>query len=285
MDPAASWIAEHPFATLALAMLTGVLLTAAMWRVLTHLRMPLWLRLSRRVDPWLAWAPAGWRQRLVRAADLDAEHLLLDLLFGFLLVLLALAVFFELADGTGLDRAVGRFDRHLAAALAAQAPAGALRTFSWITHLADREVQTGVCVAVAAGLAWQRRGLLCLTWIAAIAGNGVLTRLLKLAYGRERPLHEHGWALEQGFSFPSGHASGAMVVYGMLAYLLTRALPAAWKLPMALSSVALILCVGYSRVVLHVHYLSDVLAGFLVGSAWLIVCIGTARLIRTRSRV
>ena len=95
-------------------------------------------------------------------------------------------------------------------------------------------------------------------------------------FERDRPLHAHAFAEVHGWSFPSGHAAGSVAVYGMLAYLACRAVPPLWRLPIAMMGLMIPLLVGYSRVVLQVHYVSDVLAGYLTAGAWLIVCIGAA---------
>ena len=107
----------------------------------------------------------------------------------------------------------------------------------------------------------------------ALAGNALLNPLLKRIFERLRPLHEPGAANELGWSFPSGHTSGATVAYGMLAYVVLRTLPPAWHLPGVLGATALVFTVGSSRVFLQLHFASDVLAGFASGTAWLVVCI------------
>jgi undecaprenyl-diphosphatase len=66
----------------------------------------------------------------------------------------------------------------------------------------------------------------------------------------------------------------------MLAYLALRMLPKAWHLPAQIAALALALMVGISRVVLRVHFASDVAAGFASGSAWLALCINSAELVR-----
>jgi membrane-associated phospholipid phosphatase len=76
-----------------------------------------------------------------------------------------------------------------------------------------------------------------------------------------------------GYSFPSGHSFFALVVYGMLAYWLTRDAPRrarrwGWAL-----AVGLILLVGFSRVFLGEHYPSDVAAGYAVALPWLWGCL------------
>lgn len=227
----------------------------------------------------LAWA---FFDRVRAPIAARGRERVLDLAVTFVVVVVAVAGFFEIADEIGLDASLGRFDSMVAAELARSASPATLRTFAWVTHLGDSEVQWAIGVGVGAFLLIRRRRELAITWIAAVAGNGILNRVLKALYQRDRPLHEHGWAAADGWSFPSGHASGALVIYGMLAYLLCRVVSPRWHLPIALATLLIALFVGYSRVVLQVHYASDVLAGFLSGGSWLIVCISAAQAIRAR---
>jgi undecaprenyl-diphosphatase len=94
-----------------------------------------------------------------------------------------------------------------------------------------------------------------------------------------RPLHDHGFIVEPGWSFPSGHAFGAMVFYGMLAYVLLRLTPRFHRAIIA-AAVLLIGMIGISRILLQVHYFSDVMAGYAAGAAWLVVCIVVAETLR-----
>ena len=89
----------------------------------------------------------------------------------------------------------------------------------------------------------------------------------------ERPPFQHGLANVHGFSFPSGHAAGSFAVYAMLAYLAVRLLPRVWHLPGVAAGVLLIVFVGASRVLLQVHYVSDVLAGWAGAATWSALCI------------
>jgi undecaprenyl-diphosphatase len=73
-----------------------------------------------------------------------------------------------------------------------------------------------------------------------------------------------------------------MLVYGLLGYLIVSHAPRAWHFPVALASVALIVFVGSSRVLLQVHYLSDVIAGYASGAAWVALCISGLEMIRWR---
>ena len=87
-----------------------------------------------------------------------------------------------------------------------------------------------------------------------------------------------------GYSFPSGHTSGSLVVYGMLAYLCLRLLPPRWHLASVLLASALAFSIGWSRVILQVHWASDVVAGFAFGVAWLTVSIAAIEVTRRMSR-
>lgn len=192
---------------------------------------------------------------------------------GFAIVVAALALFAELADEIDADADLVRFDAALATTLAQRAVPAALQAFHWVTRLGNTLTLVVLGCGVAALLALRRQWLAACGWSIALAGNGLLNVTLKAIFQRTRPLHEHGLLVETGWSFPSGHASGSLVAYGMLAYLLVRATPRAWHLPVVCAAVALILLIGFSRVFLHVHYFSDVLAGYVSGMAWLAVCI------------
>ena len=92
---------------------------------------------------------------------------------------------------------------------------------------------------------------------------------MKRLFERSCPRHDMDPLLGHGLCFPSGHTSGAVVAYGMLAYVLMRILPQRWHLPVLMSTTTLIFTVGCSRVFVHAHFPSDVLAGFASGIAWL----------------
>jgi membrane-associated phospholipid phosphatase len=113
-------------------------------------------------------------------------------------------------------------------------------------------------------------------------GTVVINSLLKAWFQRERPLHDHGFIIEKSYSFPSGHASGSMVFYGMLAYVLLVLMPPRFHRPIVIVAVAMTTLIGISRILLQVHYFSDVMAGYATGLAWLTLCVGSAEYIRMR---
>ncbi|HEX6922907.1 MAG TPA: phosphatase PAP2 family protein, partial [Bacillales bacterium] len=92
-------------------------------------------------------------------------------------------------------------------------------------------------------------------------------------FQRQRP-EIHRLIEVTGYSFPSGHAMGSFVFYGMLGYFFILFLKSEYlKAGSTLLMAGLIFMIGFSRVYLGVHYPSDVLAGFAAGGAWLTICI------------
>ncbi|RJK94897.1 phosphatase PAP2 family protein [Vallicoccus soli] len=122
--------------------------------------------------------------------------------------------------------------------------------------------------AVLAVTAWLRGARVLGWWVAAVtAVSGVLVPVLKELVGRARPAFEQAVAVETSQSFPSGHATasfvGAAVLLAVALPLLGRAGRAvAWAL-----AVAVVLVTGFDRVALGVHYVSDVVGGWLLGAA------------------
>ncbi len=159
-----------------------------------------------------------------------------------------------------------------------------LQALAWITHLGDVATLTVLCTAVAGLLMWSRQRTLALAWVGAVAGDGILNILLKLLFVRARPIHDQGLVEAGGWSFPSGHSSGSVVAYGMLAYQTLRFVPELWPLPLLLLATAVAFTTGLSRVFLQVHYASDVLAGFASGLLWLTLCILSVEWLRLRPR-
>ena len=199
---------------------------------------------------------------------------LLWLVAGFALLVGAGAIFAELADGLGADESMGHFDDAFTRRPSARdIRPSVLHAFAAITRLGDAATLSAIGLLVFFALL-RRQGIrLALIWAAAVGGNALLNVSLKIVFARARPVHDGGLVLAQGFSFPSGHASGSVVTYGMLAYLALRLLPERWHLPSLLLAALAAFSIGSSRVFLRVHYPSDVLAGFASGSAWLAMCI------------
>lgn len=124
-----------------------------------------------------------------------------------------------------------------------------------------------IVVPVVAGAMFLRgKRRLALATVLVTAGN-ILNPLIKQLVRRPRPTDGI-----DGFSFPSGHALGAMIFYGFLIYLLTTR-PVRYRSAGIVLCAAFIVLVGISRVYLGAHYVTDVLGGYLIGAAWLYIYI------------
>lgn len=118
-------------------------------------------------------------------------------------------------------------------------------------------------------LAIRRRWRLALYLLVAGAGALVLDPVLKSLVGRLRPVLAHPIAHGTGSSFPSGHALGSMVCYGALLLVFLPAARGRGRTVLRVVVAAIILIVGISRILLGVHYVSDVVGGWAIGVIWL----------------
>lgn len=105
----------------------------------------------------------------------------------------------------------------------------------------------------------------------AIAGAGalILDPVLKSLVGRLRPVVAHPISHGGGSSFPSGHSLGSIVTYGALLLVFIPAVPRRFRRTVILSVATLVVLIGVSRLMLGVHYLSDVVGAWALGIAWL----------------
>jgi undecaprenyl-diphosphatase len=155
--------------------------------------------------------------------------------------------------------------------------------FSWITLLGKSQVILGF-IAIAVALLWLwRKNYYIFSLFIAVTGSEVFTYLGKLAFHRPRP--ELAVYAEQSFSFPSGHATIAVAFYGFAGYLLMRFVQS-WntKVNVFFATILIVIAIGFSRVYLGVHYVSDVWSGYLVGAMWLIIAISFSEWLRHQER-
>ena len=158
--------------------------------------------------------------------------------------------------------------------------------FERVTWLGNVPVLVAVTAAAAALLAWKRRRMELLLLILAVVGAEILTFGLKLGFHRERPFFADPLASESSYSFPSGHASVSLAVYGTIAFIAARQLSnVRARLAVLVAAAILILLIGISRLYLGVHFLTDVIAGFSLGLAWVTLCVLLLHLgVRLRKR-
>jgi undecaprenyl-diphosphatase len=154
-----------------------------------------------------------------------------------------------------------------------------------ITSLGTSSV-VAMVVGVAALFLWlnQHKHSAILLFVATFGGV-ILNNLLKLGFERPRP-EVIPWVTTAAFySFPSGHAMSATIVYSTVAYLAARLQRTrAARLAISLVATIVVALVCLSRLYLGVHYPSDVLAGVIIGLAWASFCMATLEAIQLYAR-
>lgn len=153
-------------------------------------------------------------------------------------------------------------------------------TPSWLTSLllvftflGSVQALVVLVICTALTMLWQKKRWEALFLAVAVGGGMLFNLLLKELFRRERP-DLHRLIQEEGYSFPSGHSMASFLFYGMVAvFLYLFVVSRLAKLGIVLAAVILIVCVGASRIYLGVHYPSDVLAGYVAGGAWLVLCL------------
>ncbi len=151
--------------------------------------------------------------------------------------------------------------------------------FTWITQL-GKNVVILVFTLVSVALLWLRQKRHCiLPLFIAVTGSAAFTYLGKLAFHRPRP--EMAVYAEHLFSFPSGHAAIAVTFYGFVGYLFMR-FSQSWnrKVNIFFTTILIVIAIGFSRVYLGAHYVSDVWSGYLVGAMWLIIAVSFSEWLR-----
>ena len=157
----------------------------------------------------------------------------------------------------------------------------AMRTISII---GSYRVWTPVLIALAVLLFWRRQPRLALFVAVTAIGSFLLNNLVKRLVDRARPVLPQPVSVAHGFGFPSGHAQAAVVGYGILLVIFVPMLHGALRIVAACGAVLMIVAIGFSRIALGVHYLSDVLAGYVLGAAWLAAMVAAFGVARVKPR-
>jgi membrane-associated phospholipid phosphatase len=131
---------------------------------------------------------------------------------------------------------------------------------------------------------WKRWWLSLVTLIVAVPGGMLLNEWLKLAVHRDRPFVEGAFVDWSGYSFASGHTIGATLLYGQLLLFVLPTLKARnLRLLSIFSATSLVLLVGFTRIALGAHFLTDVFAAIIFGIIWLMLCTVLGKSVRRRT--
>jgi undecaprenyl-diphosphatase len=231
------------------------------------------------IDPVLEErAVVGWFARRSRLRRFVRQRLDRRTAGGLALTVAVIALFgVALLTGILLDmvtRSTGlaSLDGGVAAWGAAHADSAAVGLFLLLTNLGDTLILVGaLLVAALVDYVRYRRVDVLVFLFAVIVGEKLIVNGLKEIVDRARPnvLQLVGW---EGPSFPSGHAAAAAAVWPALALVLTRGSGRVVRAGAAAVAALIAGAVAASRAVLGVHWLTDVVAGLLIGYGWFLVC-------------
>ncbi len=224
---------------------------------------------------------ADFRQRhaklwtFVAARFARGEYLGLHLTIGLLVSVVALWLFGGITEDVIHHDPLTLLDFRLADWLRAHETPLGVRIAVAASLVGSPVAMAALAIAVALLLVRRRWWITLGGWLAAFAGGAVLDWLLKTIIQRPRPTGAAAFLHGVSFSFPSGHAMGSLIGFGMLAYIVLAYWPATRRhvaLVIGLA-VVLIVAIGFSRLYLGVHYFSDVVGGYAAGLVWLATCV------------
>lgn len=199
--------------------------------------------------------------------------------------IVTLIIFVFFAANVALGERVTRFDLMVSQWVWSKASPGLTAAMLLITDLGSILWVSLAALLGALFMLWRRRWPLLLMVVLMVYGGMLLNTTLKHFFQRARPVMEEPLLSLATYSFPSGHALAATVLYGMLAIVALRTVRHKHWRRVALVGAALIIAlVAFSRIYLGVHYLSDVLAGITLGIAWLALCLILLEVLRRRAR-
>ncbi|MFI7599366.1 phosphatase PAP2 family protein [Actinoplanes sp. NPDC049681] len=139
----------------------------------------------------------------------------------------------------------------------------------FVARLGGRPIMLWLVVIAAVALLIRKRIRLAVYLVITGIGALLLDPSLKALVARVRPVVEAPVAHAPGNSFPSGHALGSMIVYGALLLVFLPAVSSRHRKWFVTVMAVIVLAIGLTRISLGVHYVSDVLAGWFLGAAWL----------------
>ena len=207
-----------------------------------------------------------------------------ELVVIWIVFLLCLVLFFWLAKEVLPGHELG-FDRRAFAWADSHNSTFLTELIKGVTFLASRNFISGAALMLIGYFLFVKKHKWYSLKVPVIAvGSISLNLLLKYLFNRPRPLIPH-LVESYGLSFPSGHAMISASFYGLLIYLVYKNIASSvwrWVLIGLLS--LLIMFIGFSRVYLHVHYATDVLAGLAAGLGWVILAVRLLRLMEKYSK-
>jgi len=261
-------------ASLAAVLLVALVVALALgWRWFNANRDALTERVVRYWDLFRKRHPRT--AKFIAARFARGEYLGLHLTVGFIISLAALWLFAAVTEDVVTHDPLTHFDLALTTWIRAHTTPLGDRIFTAVSLTGSPISMAAVGMIGAVIIVMRRKWLELAAWVAGFMGAGVLAYILKIVIQRPRPVGATPFLHGDSFSFPSGHALGSLVGYGMLAYVIGSnwVTTARGRFRLVIGTAVLVVAIGISRLYLGVHYFSDVVGGYAVGVLWLSVCI------------
>jgi undecaprenyl-diphosphatase len=177
-----------------------------------------------------------------------------------------------LQDVVASDPIVG-VDLRIETLLAVFRTPGIAGFFVWVTLLGEGITVAGILAGAALLFYLGMKRSYMAGLFVSVLGSELMSHFIKILVHRPRPGGSIPFFTESSFSFPSGHATVAVALYGFLAYFFLKNFRRGKGKALLAFMLAIILGIGFSRLYLGVHFLSDVWGGYLLGALWLIIAI------------
>ena len=229
---------------------------------------PLWRRLIARLDP--------------------RAYLTIHIVVGLAVCLLTAWAFAVLLDSVREKDVLVHRDEAVASWFHLNGTPVGYRIFVIISLIGSPPAMAALFAAAVLYLWRARERTLLVAWVLSYIGGTILDGVMKEVVRRPRPEYAMRFLHYNSWSFPSGHSMGSLIGFAMLAFTIVRVWPVKstrWRIFIWAGAVITTVLVGYSRIYLAVHYLSDVIAGYTLGVLWLAVCFTGVEMVNRRAEL
>jgi membrane-associated phospholipid phosphatase len=229
----------------------------------------------------------GWWMRTVHSVEgriAPGSALGLQLTISVLLALAALWMFAQVTDNIIDQESLSRFDSQVLVLLAPWRTDTGLAIASVVSRFGTVPVMSVLALLLVLSVYRGQWRAVTVGWTLVMLGGKLVEEVLKHTFHRHRPIGALHYLNGASYSYPSGHSMGAMIGYGMLAYLaLLRIRRPSGRVVVTASAAIIILVIGLSRLVLAVHFFTDVVGGYAAGAVWLALSIAAVEAARERA--
>ncbi len=195
----------------------------------------------------------------------------LPLTIFIIVFLVLLATFYGITDSVVNSAPIVKLDANFSQTLFLYRTPFLAKIFYFITNFAGL-ITMGILTGISVIYFFLKKEIAYLyALLLILVGNEGSVYLIKIFINRARPGADIAYYLEGSKSFPSGHSAIAMAFFGFVIYYLIHHIKGRNNKSLIIfCGMLLVALIGFSRLYLGVHYLSDVLGGFLLGALWLV---------------